>query len=176
MSNETADRRRKLRQINRTRSEYFKKYYSETVKQKHLDAMNRIMVMKNEAGYLKTYAKKSNVEKRSALLSSKRIVYVDGVKLVQWSYAIKHLVRNLAMSTKTHYLSIGYIPKPMYKIPYGKRHRYYYSMRQVGLLNKTWPKKRNKKGMRGKLEYLHANWLTGEQLLRSEITDGGNLE
>ena len=145
MSNEIAIRRTQHRQRNRTRPEYFKKYYSETVKQKHLDAMNRIMVMKSEAGYLKKYAKKKTVEKRSALLSSKRIVYVDGVKLVQWSYAIKHLVKNLAMSTKTHYLSIGYIPKPMYKIPYGKRHRYYYSMQQVYLLNITWPKKRNKK-------------------------------
>ena len=175
MSNETTNRRSKLRQINRTRSEYFKKYYSETVKQKHLDAMNRIMVMKNEAGYLKKYAKKTYIEKRSALLSSKRIVYVDGVKLVQWSYAINHLVKNLAASTKKHYMSMGYIPKPMYKLPHGSYHWYYYSMRQVGLLNRTWPKKRNKKGMRGKFEYLHAHW-KDEKLLGSEIPDGGNFE
>ena len=165
MSNEIAKRRTKLRQINRTRSEYFKKYYSETVKQKHLDAMNRIMVMKSEAGYLRSYGNATYKQKRSNLMSSKRIVYVDGVKLVQWTYALNHLVKNLAKSTKAHYLSIGYIPRPMYKLPHGEYYWLYYSMRQVKLLNMTWPKKRNKKGMRGKIEYLHENWSKNEQLL-----------
>ena len=94
--NATARRRSETRKQNRKRKDYFRQYYSGERYERQKEAALRDRIMKYESGYLKGKFKASYKQKRKALMGRKLIVFVDGLKLVGWLYAIKHLIKNIS--------------------------------------------------------------------------------
>ena len=156
-SHPIAKMRSKFKKENRERKEYFRQYYSGERYERQKEATKRDCVMKFESGYLKKDAKESYRQKRKVLMGRKIIIFVDGQKLVGWQYALKNLIRHLSESTIKHYLRIGYIPQPPYRAKALNGYRKYYSMYQITLINLCWQKK-NKKGLKQRVEQLHEKW------------------
>lgn len=162
------DKKRFYRKINKKNKAYRDEYYKKN-REKHNEDMRRRMVMAAEAGMVKKYVDKYIEKKKQRAEKSK--VVIDDITLYTKDYTLKNLITNLKYKTLVPYVSRGIIPKPIYKRNMKSRVIYYFSERQIGLINYVWSKAAKKRTLEEKSEYLYANWTTGEIGFRSEGED-----
>lgn len=160
----SAKERAEIRKKNKERKEYFRQYYSGEIYEKQKKDMRRRMIMAQEAGRKKYNQEKRQAKKNKALADGTRMVIVEGQKVFKAKWALRNLVHNLKYDTLRQYIARGIIPKPVLVRKTAKGHnRYYLSQRQIRMLNTLWHKgkKKKKKSLKEKSEYLWNHWLDG---------------
>ena len=152
------------RKKNRGRKEYFKQYYSGERYEKQKKDMRRRMIMAQEAGRTKKHRMDREARTKKPLIDGTRMIIVEGQRLYKAKWALQNLISNLKYTTICQYMDRGIIPKPILirKTKTG-RNRYYLSHRQIKMINNLWHsgKKRKRKPLKERSEYLWNNWQEG---------------
>lgn len=127
--------------------------------------------------------KKRKERKLRILKNKKYVLEIDGVFLYEKKLVAETKIKNLKPSTFNNYTISGVIPKPIYKKtlvrPWGNYRpytRWYYSTRQIRLINLFFSKQFRSKSLEERSEYLHAHWTKGELGFGGEVNDGGTDE
>jgi hypothetical protein len=169
--------RAEIRKKNKERKDYFRQYYSGERYEKQKKDMRRRMVMAQEAGRTKRNAKRWEAKKNKPITDGTRMIIVEGHKMFKAKWALENLIRNLKYTTICQYIDRGIIPKPILvrKTKTGKN-RYYLSRRQIIMINKLWHggKKRKRKSLKERSEYLWKFWTKSELGFGDEGEDLGN--
>jgi hypothetical protein len=153
------------RKKNKERKEYFRQYYSGERYEKQKKDMYRRMVMAQEAGRTKRNGEKWLAKKNKPITDGTRMIIVEGHKMFKAKWALENLIKHLKYTTICQYIDRGIIPKPILvrKTKTGKN-RYYLSQRQIRMINHLWHggKKKKRKPLKERSEYLWANWTRNE--------------